>query len=621
MSKTLLLADDSITIQKVVAITFANEDYRITSVDNGDDAITKARELKPDIILADVVMPKKNGYEVCEAVKTDPSLKHIPVLLLAGTFEAFDEGRARAASADGHITKPFESQALIDKVRGLVNGGAAPSTSTTAAPKSNPFSSTGRITGTIPLPTNLPPAGLRPPVGNPSVPGPTGIPPAGLKPPGPGLNIPPAGLKPPAGLGVPPPSGIPPAGLRPPNAAQPGQALSPTGIPPAGLRPPGPGLNVPLPNAIPPVGLKPPGGLGAIPPAGLRPPAASGLMPPPNAIPPAGLKPPGGLGVPPPNAIPPAGLRPAMGLPPPPANNALGTPAVQARPNIPLPSVPPAANNAQNLASSPAVPLPAPGAKNQRDPFGLGLTIPTAPQSKAADEPKAEVKPAVSLPDFDFGDLDPKPVSKPGITVSPNLPEEDVVFEEPSSTGNHLDTDGAGGEVKVDLSARPGPAEEAVLSGSLDVDMGADEKVDASQDNSDEADFSNLGLGEPTPPPRAETPRLDFKGDSGPRIEISRPSEPKFEPKTEPRFESKPVKPPVELKSVPLPAAVEAKAQAPVPAGNGEAALEAQLREALSKASRELIERIAWEVVPQLAETIIRQELDRLVKERQGGKS
>ena len=85
MPKNLLLADDSITIQKVVGITFANEDFKVTSVDNGDDAIAKARELRPDVILADVVMPKKNGYEVCEAVKGDPALQGIPVLLLAGT--------------------------------------------------------------------------------------------------------------------------------------------------------------------------------------------------------------------------------------------------------------------------------------------------------------------------------------------------------------------------------------------------------------------------------------------------------------------------------------------------------------------------------------------------------
>ncbi len=125
MPKNLLLADDSITIQKVVGIAFAGEDFRITAVDNGEEAIARAREQRPDIVLADVVMPRKSGYEVCEAIKADAELRRIPVLLLAGTFEAFDEARARAVRADGHIAKPFESQALVNKVNELLGHGDA----------------------------------------------------------------------------------------------------------------------------------------------------------------------------------------------------------------------------------------------------------------------------------------------------------------------------------------------------------------------------------------------------------------------------------------------------------------------------------------------------------------
>jgi CheY-like chemotaxis protein len=120
MPKTLLLADDSVTIQKVVGISFANEDIVLLTVDNGDDAIARAREARPDVVLADVVMPGKNGYDVCQAIKSEPSLAHIPVLLLTGTFEAFDEQRAARVGADGHITKPFEAQALVDKVNALL---------------------------------------------------------------------------------------------------------------------------------------------------------------------------------------------------------------------------------------------------------------------------------------------------------------------------------------------------------------------------------------------------------------------------------------------------------------------------------------------------------------------
>lgn len=120
MPKKLLLADDSITIQKVISITFASEDFAITVVGDGDSAIKKAKEIVPDIILADVAMPGKSGYEVCSAVKADPALKNIPVMLLAGTFEPLNKADAAKVKADDSIVKPFESQELIDKVKNLL---------------------------------------------------------------------------------------------------------------------------------------------------------------------------------------------------------------------------------------------------------------------------------------------------------------------------------------------------------------------------------------------------------------------------------------------------------------------------------------------------------------------
>ena len=124
MSKKLLLADDSITIQKVIQITFAHEDYELTITDNGDAALAKAQEIKPDLVMTDIYMPGKNGYELTAAIKQNPALQHIPVLLLAGSFEPFDEDKARSCKADAWIEKPFESQNLIDKVAELLS--AAP---------------------------------------------------------------------------------------------------------------------------------------------------------------------------------------------------------------------------------------------------------------------------------------------------------------------------------------------------------------------------------------------------------------------------------------------------------------------------------------------------------------
>lgn len=133
MPKTLLLADDSVTIQKVVGISFASEDIQLVAVDNGTAAVAKAREVRPDIVLADVVMPGLNGYEVCRQIKADPTLRHVPVLLLTGTFEAFDEARAREVGSDGHITKPFEAQALVDLVNARLAAAAPPAPAAPAA--------------------------------------------------------------------------------------------------------------------------------------------------------------------------------------------------------------------------------------------------------------------------------------------------------------------------------------------------------------------------------------------------------------------------------------------------------------------------------------------------------
>src|SRR5213075_222822 len=120
MPKKILLADDSITIQKVVELTFSDGDYEVIAVNNGAKAIQKLSEMRPDIILSDIIMPEKNGYEVCEYVKSHPEFRTIPVVLLTGTFEPFDPDRADKAGCDAVVTKPFESQSLIHKVEELI---------------------------------------------------------------------------------------------------------------------------------------------------------------------------------------------------------------------------------------------------------------------------------------------------------------------------------------------------------------------------------------------------------------------------------------------------------------------------------------------------------------------
>jgi CheY-like chemotaxis protein len=134
----LLLADDSVTIQRVIELTFADEDVQVLAVGDGQQAIDRVRADRPDIVLADVGMPERDGYEVAAFIKGDPSLAHIPVLLLTGAFEPVDEARARAVGCDGVLVKPFEPQMVISRVRDLLAGRKGLASATTAMPAPPP---------------------------------------------------------------------------------------------------------------------------------------------------------------------------------------------------------------------------------------------------------------------------------------------------------------------------------------------------------------------------------------------------------------------------------------------------------------------------------------------------
>jgi len=126
MPHKLLLADDSVTIQRVIELTFADEDVQVIAVGDGQKAIERIEADRPDIVLADVGMPERDGYEVAAFVKNTAHLAHIPVLLLTGAFEPVDEQRASAVGCDGVLAKPFEPHMVITRVKELLAGGAAP---------------------------------------------------------------------------------------------------------------------------------------------------------------------------------------------------------------------------------------------------------------------------------------------------------------------------------------------------------------------------------------------------------------------------------------------------------------------------------------------------------------
>jgi len=124
--RKLLLADDSVTIQKVVNLTFADEGIEVFAVSDGIEAIDRLLEIAPDLVMADVNMPGINGYRVCERIKQHEKFRNTPVILLVGSFEPFDEEEARRVGADDYLTKPFQSiRQLVSKVSELLERSAA----------------------------------------------------------------------------------------------------------------------------------------------------------------------------------------------------------------------------------------------------------------------------------------------------------------------------------------------------------------------------------------------------------------------------------------------------------------------------------------------------------------
>jgi len=168
MSKKILLADDSITIQKVIELTFSDEDFEVVTVGNGRLALEKLADARPDVVLCDIIMPEKDGYEVCEQIKKNPETAHVPVLLLTGAFEPFDQERAARVGSDGFLAKPFEPETLIAKVKELLARAPARTSppavpaGTDAAPAASLRPTPPPVPPVAPAATAAPPAPSRP---------------------------------------------------------------------------------------------------------------------------------------------------------------------------------------------------------------------------------------------------------------------------------------------------------------------------------------------------------------------------------------------------------------------------------------------------------------------------
>jgi CheY-like chemotaxis protein len=129
---TILVADDSASMRKILEMTFQGEDAKVHAVPSGDAAVARAQEVRPDIVFADASMSGMDGYELSRALKSNPSLNGTAVIVMASQQAPFDAERGRACGVDDHVVKPFDTQQVIDRVtqvltrpRATVAGGAS----------------------------------------------------------------------------------------------------------------------------------------------------------------------------------------------------------------------------------------------------------------------------------------------------------------------------------------------------------------------------------------------------------------------------------------------------------------------------------------------------------------
>jgi CheY-like chemotaxis protein len=165
VSKIVLCVDDSQTMQQVADITFRGTEFQYVGARTVEEAISKAKSQKPTIVLADAVMPGKNGYDLCLTLKQDPNMANVPVVILIGNNAPYDTARGTQVGADANLPKPWDSSTMLEKVTELVGKGAtarpgqaaAVSAPATATPAAKPVATTPAAVAAKQVPQQEPP--------------------------------------------------------------------------------------------------------------------------------------------------------------------------------------------------------------------------------------------------------------------------------------------------------------------------------------------------------------------------------------------------------------------------------------------------------------------------------
>ncbi|MET0005249.1 MAG: two-component system response regulator [gamma proteobacterium symbiont of Ctena orbiculata] len=120
MTKTILIVDDEPNIVLSVEYLMKREGYQVMTASDGQVAIEMIADTRPDLLILDVMMPRKNGFEVCREIRADPALSELPILMLSAKGREAEIKKGISLGADAYITKPFSTHDLVDKVNQLL---------------------------------------------------------------------------------------------------------------------------------------------------------------------------------------------------------------------------------------------------------------------------------------------------------------------------------------------------------------------------------------------------------------------------------------------------------------------------------------------------------------------
>jgi CheY-like chemotaxis protein len=162
MPTKILAIDDSKTMRLAIKIAFAAEDAEVTAVSKGSDAVARAKQMAADVVLLDVTLGdgEPSGYEICRQLKADSATAKVPVIMMGSHQKGVDEAELSAAGADGAVTKPFETQELLDKVAEVTGNAMSQAISTrpaAAAPRPAPAAPAPARPASVPRPSSAPP--------------------------------------------------------------------------------------------------------------------------------------------------------------------------------------------------------------------------------------------------------------------------------------------------------------------------------------------------------------------------------------------------------------------------------------------------------------------------------